>query len=74
VDEIPLRVWHDLADRVHGPMTFRLILQPLMATFFALRAGWRDGRQGKHLLLRGIVMRVVRWSYHGRPPPRPSLS
>ncbi len=33
--------------RVSGPMKFRLILQPLMATFFAVKAGLRDARDGK---------------------------
>jgi hypothetical protein len=28
-------------------MTFRLILQPIMATIFAVRSGLRDAREGK---------------------------
>jgi hypothetical protein len=28
-------------------MTFRLILQPAMAVFLAIRAGLRDAREGK---------------------------
>jgi hypothetical protein len=28
----------DLADRTRGPMKFRLVLQPLMAALFAVRA------------------------------------
>jgi hypothetical protein len=134
VDDFLARVGHDLADRLHGPMTFRLVLQPAMAAFLAFRAGWRDGREGRvpffralihdpahrgdmlrsgwkdvwgvfllsigmdavhqvlvlrwfypgealivatvlailpYLLLRGLVMRVARWSLHRRAPPRP---
>jgi hypothetical protein len=117
-------------------MTFRLILQPVMAAFFAVRAGWRDGRASRvpfiwglihdpahrrdmirsgwkdvwrvfllgigmdvvyqiivlrwfypgealivatllaivpYLLLRGVTMRIVRWSIHGHAPPRPRI-
>jgi hypothetical protein len=28
-------------------MSFRFILQPVMATFFAVRSGWQDGRTGR---------------------------
>lgn len=41
------RVWMNLGERVGGPMTFRLILQPLMATLLALRAGLKDAREGQ---------------------------
>jgi hypothetical protein len=34
-------------DRVSGPMKFRLLLQPLMACIFAIRAGLADARLGK---------------------------
>jgi hypothetical protein len=36
-----------LVGRLQGPLTLRLILQPAMATFFAVRAGLRDARQGR---------------------------
>jgi hypothetical protein len=32
-----------------GPLTFRLILQPLVATIFAVRAGLNDARAGRPL-------------------------
>jgi hypothetical protein len=47
MDEFLSRVVHNLADRVGGPMSFRLICQPLMATAFAVRAGLRDARVGR---------------------------
>jgi hypothetical protein len=37
----------DIVDRVGGPMTFRIILQPLMASFLAVRAGIKDAREGR---------------------------
>lgn len=33
--------------RTEGPMSFRLIMQPLVALFFAFRDGVRDAREGK---------------------------
>jgi hypothetical protein len=47
VDEILLRIWTDLVDRVGGPMSFRLILQPLAAVLLAVRSGFKDGRAGR---------------------------
>ena len=41
MDEIFTRVWHDFVARTTGPMWFRLILQPLVATVFGVRAGLR---------------------------------
>lgn len=34
-------------DRVGGPMTFRIILQPTMAALLAVRAGIKDAREGR---------------------------
>jgi hypothetical protein len=42
-----LRVYEHLFDRVSGPLKFRLVLQPLMAAFFAVRSGLRDAREGR---------------------------
>jgi hypothetical protein len=47
VDEMWLRFVDNLVDRVSGPMKFRLLLQPLMASFFAIRSGLSDARAGK---------------------------
>ena len=46
MDELA-RVWNDLTGRLTGPMTFRLFLQPIMATIFAIRDGRRDAAQGR---------------------------
>lgn len=37
--------WENLVGRIDGPLKFRLILQPCMATFFAIRAGLQDARE-----------------------------
>jgi hypothetical protein len=40
------RLWHDLLGRPGGPMSFRFLLQPVMAIFFAMRDGLKDARVG----------------------------
>ena len=46
-DDTWRRLVHDLIDRTTGPMKFRLVLQPLMASIFAIRAGLKDAKTGK---------------------------
>lgn len=41
------RLVHDLIARTTGPLHFRLVLQPLMASIFAIRAGLNDAKTGK---------------------------
>jgi hypothetical protein len=45
--ELFTRVWENLLGRLHGPLTFRLILQPLAAAVIATRAGIIDARKGR---------------------------
>jgi hypothetical protein len=45
--EILRQFWQDFIGRAHGPFAFRLILQPLAASFLAMRAGLRDARAGR---------------------------
>jgi hypothetical protein len=47
MDEIWHRFVTDMLGRVTGPMKFRFVLQPLMASFFAFRDGLRDARTGR---------------------------
>jgi hypothetical protein len=47
MEDLLTRIFENLVDRVSGPMKFRLILQPLMATIFAVRAGLQDAREGR---------------------------
>ena len=46
MDELLGRVWENLLGRLDGPLTFRLILQPLTAAIIAIRAGIKDARTG----------------------------
>jgi hypothetical protein len=47
MDDILARIWENLGGRIGGPMKFRLLLQPLMVSFFAVRAGIKDARAGR---------------------------
>ena len=47
MDELFARIWENLGGRVGGPLTFRLILQPLVASILAIRAGIKDARDGR---------------------------
>jgi hypothetical protein len=49
------RVWSELIGRVDGPFAFRLIIQPIVATILAVRAGLRDAREGRPPHLRTIL-------------------
>lgn len=50
MEETLLRVLENLGDRVGGPMTFRFILQPLVAVTLGIRDGLRLARTGRALL------------------------
>jgi hypothetical protein len=47
MDEIWARFTENLVDRITGPMKFRLVLQPLMASIYAFRSGLADARAGR---------------------------
>jgi hypothetical protein len=47
MDDIWMRMTHNLADRVSGPLKFRLVLQPVMASVYAIIGGLRDAKAGK---------------------------
>jgi hypothetical protein len=42
--EVHRRFWADIFERIHGPMTFRFYLQPVMALLAAVPDGIRDAR------------------------------
>jgi hypothetical protein len=60
MEEMFFRLWIDLADRVGGPMSFRLILQPLAAAVLAFRAGLRDARLREQPFLVTLIFDSVR--------------
>lgn len=47
MDDLFVRLWERLSDRVHGPLSFRLIIQPLVAILFAIRDGYYDSLAGR---------------------------
>ena len=42
-----LRIWQNLVDRPSRQMSFRFVLQPAVASFFAIRHGLADARSGR---------------------------
>ena len=55
MDETLARISENLAGRMAGPLTFRLILQPLVAASLALRAGLADARMGRRAYFWAIL-------------------
>ena len=53
--ETQARFWRDIFDRPGGPMSFRFILQPTMATIAALHDGIADARSGRRPYLHTIL-------------------
>ena len=45
--EVRARIWQNMLDRAGGPMTFRFVLQPVMATIAAFLDGIKDARTGR---------------------------
>ena len=64
MEDLLTRIWDGLWGRVGGPMTFRIILQPMMATLLAFRAGLKDAREGRPPYL---------WTILSDPKQRPGL-
>ena len=64
MDEILKRVWENLIGRSAGPLNFRLIIQPTVATVIAIRAGLKDAREGRPAFL---------WAALSNPGYRPEL-
>jgi hypothetical protein len=47
MEDVVSRFFENLVGRVHGPMNFRLIIQPLMAVIFAVLDGRKDALAGR---------------------------
>ncbi len=47
MDDIWMRIMENMGNRVSGPMKFRLVLQPVMASIFAIISGLNDAKAGK---------------------------
>jgi MFS family permease len=55
MDDMWVRFTSQLIDRVSGPMHFRLLMQPLMAAFFAIRSGLADASADKPPYFWGLL-------------------
>jgi len=55
MDNTWMRMASQLIARVSGPMKFRLVLQPSMAAFFAIRSGLADAKAGKSPYFWGLL-------------------
>ena len=64
MEDFVARLCDAVASRLHGPLKFRFILQPLLAAFFAVRAGRADARNGRPPFL---------WSIFTNPAGRTEL-
>ena len=47
MDHMIARIWENLVARTTGPLKFRLVMQPAMALFLAIRCGLKDAQEGK---------------------------
>jgi hypothetical protein len=64
MDEIFKRLWENLIGRSAGPLNFRLLIQPTVATVIAIRAGLKDAQEGRPTFL---------WAAISNPDYRPEL-
>lgn len=55
MDPMWTRIGTQLLARVSGPMKFRLVLQPVMASIFAIRSGLADTKAGKPPYFWGLL-------------------
>ena len=55
VDDMLTRTWENLVARIHGPFSFRFVLQPLMGLMYATRDGIVDARQGRPPYFRSVL-------------------
>ena len=49
------RFWSDMVGRTEGPMTFRFLLQPIMAIVMATIDGFKDARIGRRPYFQRLV-------------------
>ncbi len=56
MEEIVVRFFGNLLGRLHGPLTFRLLMQPTMAAILAIHRGLADARKGRPPYLRTLLL------------------
>jgi hypothetical protein len=55
MDDFWTRIVGNMADRVSGPMQFRFVLQPIVASIFAIYSGLKDAKSNKPPYFWGIL-------------------
>jgi hypothetical protein len=53
--DVLARRGQDLLGRLHGPLNFRLLVMPTVVTLLALRADWKDAREGRPAFLGAFI-------------------
>lgn len=74
MEEMWLRFVRNLLGRLDGPMHFRIVVQPLMASIFGVYSGIKDARAGRPAYLWVVVLNPERrheligeaWKHVGR--------
>ena len=56
MEEMFSRGWDQLIARDSGPLHVRLLLQPALATFFAIRSGLKDARECRPVFFWTVVL------------------
>ncbi len=56
------RIWQNLLDRPSGPMAFRIVLQPVMASIAALADGVNDAKTGRNPYLWTVLTNPLKRS------------
>lgn len=64
MNELLAGFWNELVGRVGGPMTFRIILQPIVAATIGILAGLRDARAGRPPFLWAAITDTNRRRHH----------
>jgi hypothetical protein len=63
MEEIFSRAWSDVFDRINGPMSFRLIIQPIMAAILAIRSGMSDAKNNRPPFLWSLLFDKAQRQY-----------
>jgi hypothetical protein len=59
MEDLAVRLYDAVMSRLHGPLKFRFILQPLLAAIFAARAGRADARNGRPAFFWSVLTNPV---------------
>ncbi len=55
MEDLIARFYEGVMERLHGPMKFRFLMQPLVAAYFGFKAGRADARGGRPVFFWTVV-------------------